>query len=149
MHWNANDMDTYLQQQEYIDTLLIPLVRLETDPAKMKSSASATEFLMNLSSFIETQFKGRMMMTPPFSYTQSTDLADMAATLSKDVASMPFEHVFYVTTDNGWTSIDMEGEVIWLPAIPLESMDKSLKQSVIEDQLKQVLPILTKKWSNG
>ena len=39
------------------------------------------------------------------------------------------------------------GEVIWLPSIPLESMDKQLKQTIIEDQLRQVLPLLTKKWS--
>ncbi len=149
MHWNAKDMDTYLQQKEYIDTLLVPLVRLETDPTKMKSSASSTEFLMHLSTFIETQFKGRMMVMPPFTYTQSTNLTDMAATLSKDVALTPFKHVFYVTTDSEWTTTDIEKEVIWLPAIPLESMDKSLRQSVIEDQLKQILPLLTKKWANG
>ena len=40
----------------------------------MKSSSSSTEFLMHLSTFIETQFKGRMMLLPPFTYTQSTDL---------------------------------------------------------------------------
>jgi hypothetical protein len=38
--------------------------------------------------------------------------------------------------------------VIWLPSIPLESMDKQLRQKIIEDQLRQVLPILTKKWSD-
>jgi hypothetical protein len=30
----------------------------------------------------------------------------------------------------------------------LESMDKQLRQKIIEDQLRQVLPILTKKWSD-
>ena len=147
MNWNANDMDTYLQQKEYIDTLLIPLFKLETEPESMKSSSSSTEFLMHLSSFIENQFKGRIMLSPPFSYTQSTDLVTMAETLSKDIALMGFKHVFYITTDANWTSSKVEGEVIWLPSIPLESMDKQLRQKIIEDQLRQVLPRLTKKWS--
>lgn len=147
MNWQANDMDVYLQQKDYIDTLLIPLLKIETEPTSMKSSASSTEFLMHLSSFIENQFKGRIMLSPPFSYTQSTDLEVMADTLSKDIALMNFKHVFYITTDANWNSSNVEGEVIWLPSIPLESMDKKLRLSILEDQLRQVLPRLTQKWS--
>ena len=39
----------------------------------------------------------------------------------------------------------MDGQVIWLPSIPLESMDQQLRQTIIEDQLRQVLPQFTKK----
>lgn len=147
MNWTANDMDTFIQQKEYIDTLLIPLLKMETEPESMKSSSSSIEFLMHLSSFIENQFKGRIMLSPPFTYTQSTDLETMAGTLSKDIALLGFKHVFYITTDANWTSSTIEGEVIWLPSIPLESMDKQLRQTIIEDQLRQVLPRLTKKWA--
>ena len=146
MNWNANDMDTYIQQKEYIDTLLVPLLKLETNPENMKSSSSSTEFLMYLSTFMEKQFKGRIMLLPPFSYTQSMDLDILAETLTKDIDLMEFKHVFYLTTDTSWTSTKLE-DVIWLPSIPLESMDKQLKQRIIEDQLRQVLPLLTKKWT--
>lgn len=146
MNWNAKDMDTYIQQKEYIDTLLVPLLKLETNPENMKSSSSSTEFLMYLSTFTENQFKGRIMLLPPFSYTQSMDLEILAKTLTKDIKLMGFKHVFYLTTDANWTSTKLE-DVIWLPSIPLESMDKQLKQKIIEDQLRQVLPLLTKKWT--
>ena len=96
MNWTAKDMDTYMQQKEYIDTLLVPLLKLETNPENMKSSSSSTEFLMHLSTFIENQFKGRMMLIPPFTYTQSMDLEAMAETLSKDISLMDFKHVFYL-----------------------------------------------------
>lgn len=147
VNWNANDMDTYMQQKEYIDTLLVPLLKLETNPENMKSSSSSTEFLMYLSTFMENQFKGRIMLLPPFSYTQSMDLEVLAETLKKDISLMDFKHVFYLTTDANWTSSKL-GNVIWLPSIPLESMDKQLRQKIIEDQLRQVLPLLTKKWSD-
>src|SRR4051794_36770521 len=119
MNWKTNDLDTYLQQKEYIDTLIVPLLRVETDPASMKNSSSASEFLMHLTTFIETQFKGRMMLLPPFSYTQSTNLEEMAETLSKDFGITPFKHVFYITTDAAWTSVATAGQVIWLPSIPM------------------------------
>ena len=149
MNWNAKDMDTYFQQKDYIDTLLVPLLQIETAQENMKSSASSTEFLMHLSTFIETQFKGRMMLLPPFTYTQSTDLQRMGETLSKDLDLMGFKHIFYLTTDRDWTSVETTGELIWLPSIPLESMDKQLRKSIIEDQLRQVIPTLTKKWSES
>ena len=149
MNWTAKDMDTYLQQKEYIDTLIVPLLKLETNPEKMKSSSSSAEFLMQLTAFIENQFKGRIMLMPPFSYTQSTDLEEMAKIMSSDLDLMQFKHVFFLTTDSTWTSVEIGGQVIWLPSIPLESMDKQLKQSIIEDQLRHVLPQFTKKWSEG
>lgn len=147
MNWNAKDLDTYLGQKEYIDTLLVPLLKIETIPDQLKSSASSTEFLMHLSNFIETQFKGRMMVLPPFTYTQSTSLTEMGEVLQKDLQQMDFKHVFYLTTDREWTDVDMQGEMIWIPSIPLESMDKQLRQTVIEDQLRQVLPTFTKAWT--
>ena len=146
MNWNAKDMDTYIQQKDYIDTLLVPLLKLETNPENMKGSSSSAEFLMYLSTFIENQFKGRIMLLPPFSYTQSMDLTVFAETLNNDINLMGFKHVFYLTTDSNWTSTKLE-DVIWLPSIPLESMDKQLKQKIIEDQLRQVLPLLTTKWT--
>ncbi|MBO0586572.1 DUF2487 family protein [Sporosarcina sp. E16_8] len=147
MNWTAQDMDTYLQQIEYIDTLIVPLLKVETTPGDMKRSASSSEFLMHLTMFIETQFKGRMMLMPPFAYTTSTDLTEMAATLSRDLSVAPFKHVFFLTTDSAWTSIKVDGEVIWLPSIPLENMDPQLRKTIIEDQLRQALPRFMEKWS--
>lgn len=148
MNWTASDIDTYLQQKDYIDTLLVPLLKIETNPASLKNGSSSAEFLMHLSTFIETQFKGRMMLMPPFSYTESTNVHTMAETMDKDLQSAGFKNIFYLTTDADWTSSSIAEDVLWLPAIPLESMDKSLRKSVLEDQLKQILPRFTKKWSN-
>lgn len=147
MNWKAQDLDTYMQQKMYIDTLLVPLLQIDTATDRAKNSASSAEFLMHLTNFIEGQFKGRMMVLPPLSYTQSTDYEQFAATINKDFAETEFKHIIYLTTDRNWVDVEMAGEVIWLPSIPLESMEPKLRQSVIEDQLRQVLPTFTKKWS--
>ena len=147
MNWTAQDMDTYLQQKEYIDTLIVPLLKVETVPGNMKNSASSTEFLMHLTTFIETQSKGRMMLMPPFAYTTSTDLTEMAATLSRDLSLAPFKHVFFLTTDSAWTTIKVDGEMIWLPSIPLENMEPQLRKTIIEDQLRLALPRFIEKWA--
>lgn len=147
MNWTGKDMDTYLQQKEYIDTLVIPLVKVQTNMDNIKTSASSTEFLMHLASLIETQFKGRMMFAPPVVYTSKTDIVHMTQTTLQEFADTTFTHVFYLTTDHAWNEIDMVGQVIWMPSIPLESMDASLRQSILEDQLRQLLPKFTEQWS--
>ncbi|REB09908.1 DUF2487 family protein [Sporosarcina sp. BI001-red] len=146
MNWNASDMNLFLQQKEYIDTLVIPLIKVETVEERMKASASATDFLMNLVDYIELQFKGRIMVAPPFAYTPSMELQQFGERLSGDLSKSPFKHVFYLTTDSEWTSIEIRGNVLWLPSIPIENMDDRLKQSILEDQLKQLLPRLTEEW---
>ncbi|MDN4608727.1 DUF2487 family protein [Sporosarcina highlanderae] len=148
MNWTGNDMDTYLSQKEYIDTLVIPLVKVEMNLDKMKTSASSTEFVMHLASVIETQFKGRMMFAPPFSYTSTSDLQSIVQTTFQEFSGTPFKHVFFLTTDHVWSTFELPGQVIWMPSIPLESMDASLRQSILEDQLRQVLPKFIEKWSN-
>lgn len=146
MNWNASDMNLFLQQKEYIDTLVIPLIKVETTEERMKASASATDFLMNLVDYIEQQFKGRIMIAPPFAYSPSIELQQWADLLSNDFKGSPFKHIFYVTTDSVWTSLGIQGKVLWMPAIPIENMDDRLKQSILEDQLKQLLPQLTDEW---
>lgn len=147
MNWTSKDMSTYLVQKEYIDTLVIPLVKVDMKMDNMKTSASSTEFVMHLASLIETQFKGRMMFTPPFAYTAATDLQQMAQTTFQEFYDTTFKHVFFLTTDHAWTSLELPGQVIWMPSIPLENMEASLRQSILEDQLRQALPIFTEQWS--
>lgn len=147
MNWTGKDMDTYLLQKEYIDTLVVPLVKVETKMDNMKTSASSTEFVMHLASLIETQFKGRMMFAPPFAYTAETDLQQMAQTTLQEFSTTTFKHVFFLTTDHAWVSMELPGQVIWMPSIPLENMDASLKQSILEDQLRQALPKFIEEWA--
>ena len=147
LNWTGKDMNTYLQQKEYIDTLVIPLVKVETNMDNIKTSASSTEFVMHLASLIETQFKGRMMFVPPVVYTSKTDRANMAQTTLQEFNDTSFKHVFYLTTDHAWSEIELGGQVIWMPSIPLESMEVSLRQSILEDQLRQILPKFTEQWS--
>lgn len=147
MNWTAKDIDTYLQQVEYIDTLLVPLVKMESDLEKLKTVASSSDFLMHLTNFIESQFKGRMVLAPPFSYTPSIEMEQAGKQWAEDLAKLPFKHIFFLTTDPAWTSMELGVQVLWLPAIPLESMDQKLRQTILEDQLRQVIPKFTAAWS--
>lgn len=147
MHFTGKDMDQYVQQKEYIDTAVVPLVQLDLSATGLKPSASASDYLQSLTNLLEKQFKGRMLLFPPLSYSKNSDRSRLAAEISGELSNAAFKHVFYVTTDPEWRTLEDAKNVIWLPAIPTENMDQSFKQSVMEDQLRQVLPLFIKEWS--
>ena len=147
MHFIGKDMDQYLNQHEYVDTAVVPLLELNLGPASLKMSAGASEYLQSLTTLLEKQFKGRIMLFPPVSYSSGSDRTRLAKEISSEMDKADFKHVFYMTTDAEWRSSEQLKNVLWLPAIPTEHMDRNFKQSVMEDQLRQVLPLFLKEWS--
>ena len=148
MHFIGKEMDQYLSQQDYVDTAVVPLLQLDLSAAGMKASAGASEYLQTLTALLEKQFKGRILLLPPVSYAKIANRQRIADELSEELQHTKFKHVFYLTTDSEWRTIDSLKNVLWLPAIPIEDMDQSFKKSVMEDQLRQVLPLFTKEWSH-
>ena len=141
------DIEQFLQNKQFIDTAVVPLVGLDFDEAKIRHSGSQAEYLMSLTAFIEQQFKGRLLLMPPFTYLEvqkeQVDLNFMENYIKK----CGFKHIFFLTCDSHWANNKGQQQVIWLPAIPLESMDKAVRQRILEDQLKQVIPFFTSEWS--
>ncbi|KGR88528.1 hypothetical protein CD30_18200 [Ureibacillus massiliensis 4400831 = CIP 108448 = CCUG 49529] len=149
MFFNVKDVSEFQNNKEFIDTVIIPLLLINLTENMIKQSSSATEYLMSLTAFIEQQFKGRLMLMPPFSYTEETKDDLSLVNLKEAFENAGFKHVLFITCDHYWTSYNEDLDVIWLPSIPLESMDKTVKKTILEDQLKQVIPILSSKWSQG
>ena len=147
MYFNAKDITEFMAQKEFIDTAIVPLVSVDLSNEKIKQSGAEADFLLSLTAFIEQQFKGRLLVMTPFSYCDIMRNEEMPKELEAQLHNAGFKHVFFITCDHFWTNIEEVVNVIWLPAIPLESMDKSVKNSILEDQLRQVIPVLSTKWS--
>ncbi|KGR79540.1 YpiF family protein [Ureibacillus manganicus] len=149
MFFNVQDVSQFQSQKEFIDTVIIPLLSVNLKDDTIKQSSSSAHYLMSLTSFIEQQFKGRLMLMPPFSYIEQSKDSISPVKLQEEFRSAGFKHVVFITCDHSWTSLKDEVDLIWLPSIPLESMDLSVKKTILEDQLKQVIPVLSSKWSQS
>ena len=150
MKWISQDIDMYISSKEYVDTaimLLLP-VSFEHD---MKQTASMTEFISLLSFQIERNFRGRVLMLPSHSYLKSLS-ADKLVTDVKEweenLFAVGFKTIFYLTSDSFWKSVEnqLEGSLIWLPSLPLEQLDESTRNSILDDQVKQLVNIFLQKW---
>lgn len=147
MLFKASDIEHFLTNKAFIDTVIVPLIAIDVEEDKIRQSGSATDYLYSLTGFIEHQFKGRIMLMPACSYLTATRTDDLAFTMEKALHEAGFKHVFFMTCDHEWSALQDQLNVIWLPSIPLESMDDSVRKKILEDQLTQVIPLLSAKWS--
>lgn len=146
MIFKVSDVEQFQAQKQFIDTVLVPLVQLDFSEQGIKQSSSATEYLMTLTAFVEQQFRGRIMLLPPFSYSNQTKNEELLPIISSELSNAGFKSVIFMTCDHYWNEYKELATIIWLPPIPLESMDETVKQRILEEQLKQIVPSLTKSW---
>jgi hypothetical protein len=150
MKWVSKDIETYLTAKEYVDTAVVPLFSVSFG-SDLKQSASNAEFISLLSSYLERQFTGRMLLLPPFTYLNTKNPEEKLNELKKweeNIIVNEFKHIFYITSESDWKLYEtqLEGSLIWLPSLPLEHLNDSQKVSMIESQVKQLLNLFTQKW---
>jgi hypothetical protein len=148
MNYNAKDIEQFINQKQFIDTAIVPLLPVDFSTESGMRSGSEADFLMSLVTYVEKQFKGRIFLTPPFSYFQKTVKIDIND-IHDNLIQSGFKHVLFITCDARWKQPDHEKSVMWLPAIPLESMELDVKNRILQDQLNYVLPKLTQVWTSN
>ena len=151
MKWITKDIDLYLQAKEYVDSAVIPLLPV-TWEQDMKSTVAMGEFISVLTTEIERQFKGRIILFPPFTYTASESIEERLERLAAwtmELADKGIKHFFFVTSDSLWKQHEEKvdtGTLIWLPTLPLEYVEEKYKQTMIQDQMKQLITIFMTIW---
>ena len=151
VNWNGKDAALFQQQKNYIDTAIVPLVPVDFG-SEMIQSAEQYEFVQMLVAFIERQFKGRVLITPPHAYLrESAEQSKEVKNWFEKLQNAGFKQVFFFTADNTWREmeIDENASVIWVPSVPLGDMDDSIKYSIIENQAKQIVNIIVRKWQES
>lgn len=153
MKWVSQDLNMYLSAKEYVDTAVVPLLPISF-AGDIKETVAMTEFINLLSVPLERQFKGRMFFLPGFTYLTSFDKDQLIADVlswEKELFAAGFAHVFFLTSDSFWRSVEtqLEAETLWIPSIPLSGMDESYKNTILDNQVKQLLKLFMEKWQEN
>ena len=151
LKWVSNDVDSYSQSKEYIDTAIVPLMAVSVS-SEMKNIVSKGEFISLVSTDLERQLKGRVFLFPSYSYLKKSENVIENLIEWKTELQQEFKHVFFLTCDDDLKKSkneQVEGELIWLPTIPLEHMDDNLKRKLLQDQVEQILNILLQSWNKS
>lgn len=106
MYFNANDVTSFMAQKEFIDTAIIPLVAIDLT-TENETEWCRSRFLLSLTAFIEQQFKGRLLVMPPFSYSTTLKNEEMPVHLEAQLHNAGFKHVFFITCDHFGQILEM------------------------------------------
>ncbi len=152
MKWQAKEIDIYLQAKEYVDTAIIPLLPISWGN-DLKSTVQMGEFITLICDELEKQFKGRVFQFPPYTYLKTEKLANRLAKVKEldfHLKSHGFSYLIYLTSDIDWKQIEaeMSDTLLWIPSIPLENLEQKYKKEILTNQIKQILPVITRKWQN-
>ncbi|VEF47978.1 Protein of uncharacterised function (DUF2487) [Bacillus freudenreichii] len=152
MEWKAKDIEVYLQEKEYIDTVVVPLVPIALGH-NMKQIVEKGEFIQLLSLHLERQFKGRMLFLPAFTYLSDSEDSQKAERLQEweeKIKENGVRYTFYLTSDPSWREMEhfAQESLLFVPSIPLDHMDDQFKQSIMEDQVKELMKGIVKGWQD-
>ncbi|MBD8006364.1 YpiF family protein [Bacillus norwichensis] len=153
MQWKTNDIEVYLEEKEYIDTAVVPLIPISLGRS-IKQSVEQGEFIQLLSLHLERQFKGRMLFLPACTYLSDHEESKKFGDLlewEKMIKDSGFKFVFFLTSDQIWRSMEQLApeSLLFIPSIPLNNMDDQYKQSIMEDQVKQLMKEIVKGWQSS
>lgn len=151
MQWRGKDIGIFVKEKEYIDTALIPLVPITMDH-NVKLAVSHGEFIQYLAMAIERQFKGRLIQFPAYTYLlhEQNDEINRLKNWVLHLQQNSMKHIILLTSDMNWKQAEstLACSLIWLPALPLEHVDDTQAQMLIQDQVQQMIPIITEKWNS-
>ncbi|RHW41257.1 DUF2487 family protein [Neobacillus notoginsengisoli] len=151
MKWTAQDLDVYKSAKEYVDTALLPLVPVAFGE-EMGQSASMSEYTGLLASQLERQFTGRLILLPAFTYIQTEKIEEAVRRLNnweEGLTAEGIKHIFLLTCDENWRFEEnkLKGSLIWLPVLPLSSIEEQQRITLVNGQIKQLMKLFTAKWN--
>ena len=150
MKWTAKDIEIYIKEKAFIDTVMIPLLPVSFGE-DIKENASQSEFITLLATLLEKQFAGRVLLAPPFTYLQADGTEAAASSLEKwarNIKDNAISHIYYLTSDSRWKLIEhhLKGMLLWVPALPIEQFSHSQNWTIVENQANQLVDFFIKKW---
>jgi hypothetical protein len=151
MDWTTKDIKLYQQSKEYVDTVIIPLVPVSLG-GDIESVVQRGEFVSALTREIERQYRGRILLVPPFTYLQEEreECSKRLQVWTSSFIREGIKHAVYVTSDFEWKQeTDLQGTLFWLPALPLEHLDSKARQEVLQSQVNEIMTILFNKWEKA
>ncbi|MTH52159.1 DUF2487 family protein [Bacillus mangrovi] len=147
MKWAAKDATALEKEKEYIDTAVIPLIPAGTGPDFLQT-VQLGEFALLLSEELERRLRGRVMLSVPFTYLHKEEGVEERLLHWKEDAERAVRHVFFLTSDPRWkTAAELQDRLIWIPSMPLHTLDHAVAEQLLDSHLDQIMNILLQFWN--
>ncbi|WP_407268689.1 DUF2487 family protein [Radiobacillus sp. PE A8.2] len=150
MQWCQKDIQQYNEAEQYVDTLVIPLMPMAVNQ-QMDKLGFQGELLKLYVNGLEQHYKGRLFLMPTYAYFHPENDEQEINRLNTWIAEMkqkPFEHVFLFSFDSFWKKHErkLDGTLLWVPAMQTGNLDDSNTKVMMNDQLKEIIGLIKSFW---
>jgi hypothetical protein len=148
MIWIEKDLKQVIENKEFIDTVLVPLTPISFNEQDVKL-ANQVEDLGILLNELERQYRGRVIVTPPFSYLiNESNKVERLNEWGNMFRENGMKNVFFVTCDFEWKGLetDFTDNIMWIPSLDLASFDMTTQKSIVSKHIEHLITVFSKKW---
>ncbi|GAA0458961.1 DUF2487 family protein [Alkalibacillus silvisoli] len=154
MKWMHQDVQSYTQAKEYIDSAVMPLIPFSfSDDDELTKLSFQHEVMQIYMTQIEKQLKGRVFLLPVYNYLKQNTLTDeyeRLASVVGQIQEQPFKYVFLFTFDKKWRkySSELDAELIWLPAPQQSDLNQVETQQLVQSQVAEIEELIKEQWND-
>lgn len=150
MKWISSDIEMYVKAKDFVDTVAVPLI-----PISLKEDIVAAcemgEFISIMSTELEREYKGRLIVLPPFTYLKQEDTSALIERLNywcSTLMSDNVKHVILITSDSDWklNEKNVQAPLIWIPSISFAELDKKYIEQMMKSQMKPLQSTVMTLW---
>lgn len=150
MKWISTDIDMYMKAKEYVDTIIVPLIPISLED-NATSICEMGEFITIMATELEREYKGRILVLPSFTYMKEENPTELVQRLNKwhdALLNGGVKQILFLTSDPDWklNEKDLEGTLLWVPAISIQDVDKKYIEQMIKSQMKPLQTIVMNLW---
>lgn len=152
MKWKESDLKKYIQEKEYIDTLLIPLLPISlSSDEQLAKLAFQNELFTILTSELERELAGRVLLTPVYQYLKDSINEEEISRINewvKEAQQQPFRQIFLMTHDSAWKQNEqsLNGTLLWFPTLKSGDIHSEEMNYMISDQVEQFVQLIKSYW---
>ncbi|MCP3025867.1 DUF2487 family protein [Halobacillus sp. A5] len=151
MQWTKSDMELYVLEKEYVDTLVIPLIPLYTEVDSTIVNGAFQRELNHLTThLLEKDYRGRILLAPDYNYIAENyeeEIRRINQWIEK-FNNQPAAHVFLFTFDTKWKRWEKElkGHLLWIPSMSDRNLHSSETRSYVKEQVLQMSELIKAYW---
>lgn len=150
MRWEYTSKERFVEHQEYVDTAIIPLVKLELGERFSRSLSLAT-WLTGIAHAVEEQLTGRVMLFPQHNYVETIaeeKLNEDLSLTSDYFKQHKFKHVVYVSIENELVQVDSEHHHLLAITAPKQDEENNwqISKQLMEIEAQKLVPQLINLW---
>ena len=150
MKWARQDLEMYIKAKEFVDTVVVPLIPISLGEDIIQVCEMG-EFISILSTELEREYKGRMVVLPAFTYLKQEDsksLVDRTNGWYQALLAEGVKYVILLTSDPDWklNEKEVQASLLWIPSISFNDVDKKYIEQMIKSQMKSIQAIVMNLW---